>query len=193
MMRRRRTRRRRTTTTATMMIPDSWFMIHDEDEDEDEDDENLLRAEIVELEFSKSSRYPQRLPGQHRLTSYCMACCETPLFLVEIQSGNMWMWCVLVMKLKPPKIYVLLGLPLKQTCSTPTAHGHDFRCHDFRRWKITSLPTSLGSEVVTRCCGDYLVRPWFGDEMMREGIRPRFCFESRIKDECQDNINDTTV
>ncbi len=63
----------------------------------------------------------------------------------------------------------------------------------FRRWKITSLPTSLGSEVVTRCCGDYLVRPWFGDEMMREGIRPRFCFESRIKDECQDNINDTTV
>ena len=44
-------------------------MIHDEDEDEDEDD-NLLRVEIVELELSKSSMHPQRLPGQHRLTSY---------------------------------------------------------------------------------------------------------------------------
>jgi len=24
---------------------------------------------------------------------------------------------------------------------------------------------------------------------MREGIRPRFCFESRIKDECEEKIN----
>ena len=41
-----------------------------------------------------------------------------------------------------------------------------------------------GATVTTLCAHDL---------RMREGIRPRFCFESRSKDECEEKTNDTMI